>query len=105
VPYSFVTEAGETVKPLEIDDGNGCVAPTVETVQAGEYTPLGRPLFVYPTADALQREEVDGFLQYYIDNATTIAESATFIPLTDDQVTEQQDKLASLIEQGGGQAG
>ena len=48
VPYSFVEEAGEQVKALEIDGGDGCVAPTVETVQDGSYTPLGRPLFIYP---------------------------------------------------------
>jgi phosphate transport system substrate-binding protein len=101
VPYSFVTEAGDTVKSLEIDDGNGCVAPTVETVQDGSYTPLGRPLFVYPTADALQRPEVDAFLKYYIDNQETITEQASFIPMTKEQAQASSDKIASLAEQAG----
>jgi phosphate transport system substrate-binding protein len=38
IPYSFVQEAGEAVKPLEIDGGAGCVAPTLENVQDGSYT-------------------------------------------------------------------
>jgi phosphate transport system substrate-binding protein len=96
VPYSFVAEAGETVKSLEIDDGDGCVAPTVETVQDGSYTPLGRPLFVYPSADALQREEVVEFLQYYIDNQETITEQATFIPMTEEQSQASSDAIEQL---------
>jgi phosphate transport system substrate-binding protein len=100
VPYSFVTEAGDTVKSLEVDDGDGCVAPSVETVQDGSYKPLGRPLFVYPSAEALQREEVDAFLQYYIDNQETITEQATFIPMTEEQAQGSSDKIASLIEKG-----
>jgi phosphate transport system substrate-binding protein len=101
VPYSFVTEAGDLVQSLEIDDGDGCVAPTVETVQDASYTPLGRPLFVYPTADALQRPEVDAFLQYYIDNQDTITEQASFIPMTQEQAQKSSDKIASLVEQAG----
>ena len=98
VPYSFVTEAGDTVKSLEIDDGDGCVAPSVETVQDGSYKPLGRPLFVYPSADALKRPEMVEFLQFYIENQETITEQATFIPMTEEQAqasTEAIERLAA----------
>ena len=100
VPYSFVTEAGDTVKSLEIDDGDGCVAPSAETVQDGSYKPLGRPLFVYPSADALQRKEAQEFLTYYIDNQETITEQATFIPMTEEQAQASSDKIESLISKG-----
>ena len=33
---------------VERRSGEGCVAPSAETVQDGSYTPLGRPLFIYP---------------------------------------------------------
>jgi phosphate transport system substrate-binding protein len=99
VPYSFVAEAGETVKSLEIDDGDGCVAPTVETVQDGSYTPLGRPLFVYPTADSLKRPEVQEFLTYYIENQETITEQATFIPMTEEQAQASSDAIEELSQQ------
>jgi phosphate transport system substrate-binding protein len=102
VPYSFVAEAGETVKSLEIDDGDGCVAATVEAVQDGSYTPLGRPLFVYPSADALQREEVVEFLRYYIENQDTITEQATFIPMTEDQSQASTDAVDALASQSQG---
>jgi phosphate transport system substrate-binding protein len=97
VPYSFVEEAGEQVKALEIDGGDGCVAPTVETVQDGSYTPLGRPLFVYPSAEALQRPEFDAFLEFYIDNQATLTEAATFVPMTEEQTQASEQEIAKLI--------
>ena len=96
VPFSFVQEAGDTVKALQIDAGEGCVEPSLETVQDGTYQPLGRPLFVYPSGEALQKEEVLAFLEFYIDNQETITESATFIPMTEEQTQESNDKVASL---------
>jgi phosphate transport system substrate-binding protein len=101
VPYSFVAEAGETVKSLEIDDGDGCVAPSVETVQDGTYKPLGRPLFVYPSAEALQRPEVIEFLQFYIENQAAITEEATFIPMTEEQAQASTEAIDRLAQQAG----
>ena len=45
--YTYYEENTDTLKALAIDDGNGCVEPSAETAQAGEYTPLSRPLFIY----------------------------------------------------------
>jgi phosphate transport system substrate-binding protein len=100
--FSFFEENQETLKALEIDDGNGCVAPSPETAQDGSYTPLARPLFVYPSADALARPEFDVFMQFYLDNVNDVAELVGFIPLTEEQLSEQQTKLEGLIGGGGG---
>ena len=96
VPFSFVEEAGETVKPLEIDDGDGCVAPSVETVQDGTYKPLGRPLFIYPSQEALQEEVTVEFVRFYIDNQDQVTTDATFIPMTEEQTTASEDKVETL---------
>jgi phosphate transport system substrate-binding protein len=96
VPYSFVEEAGEQVKALEIDGGDGCVAPTVETVQDASYTPLGRPLFIYPSAEALQKPEVVGFLQYYIENQEELTTAAVFVPMTEEQTSESEQEVEKL---------
>jgi phosphate transport system substrate-binding protein len=100
--YSFYQENQDQVKALEIDDGNGCVAPSAETAQDGSYSPLARPLFVYPSAQALEDETVDAFLQFYLDNINDVAEQVGFIPLTDDQLQQSKDKLDSLVSGGGG---
>jgi phosphate transport system substrate-binding protein len=97
--FSFYQENQDTLKALEIDGGDGCVAPSEETVQDGSYTPLGRPLFIYPSGDALQEETVKAFVEYYVDNVNTVAPEIGFIPMTDEQLTESQDEVAKL---GGG---
>jgi phosphate transport system substrate-binding protein len=100
--YSFFSENEGSLKALEIDGGQGCVAPSPETAQDGSYTPLSRPLFVYPSAAALADPAFDAFMQYYLDNVNGVAEQVGFIPLTDDQLSEQQSKLEGLIGSGGG---
>jgi phosphate transport system substrate-binding protein len=102
VPFSFVQEAGETVKSLEIDDGDGCVAPTEQTVQDGTYVPLGRPLFIYPSQEALQDEAMVEFVRFYIDNQDQITTDATFIPMTEEQTTTSEETVESLAGGSGG---
>ncbi|MBM3667576.1 MAG: PstS family phosphate ABC transporter substrate-binding protein [Actinobacteria bacterium] len=100
--YSFFKENESSLKALEIDSGSGCVAPSAETAQDGAYAPLSRPLFIYPSAEALADPAFDAFMEYYLDNVNAIAEQVGFIPLTDQQLGEQTDKLDTLIREGGG---
>jgi phosphate transport system substrate-binding protein len=93
---SYAQQNPDAVKPVEVDDGDGCVAPTPETVQDGSYKPLSRPLFIYPSGEALKRPEVRAFVEFYIANQDQITEQALFVPLTDAQVTEAEDKIAKL---------
>jgi phosphate transport system substrate-binding protein len=95
--FSFYEENKDKVKALQVDAGEGCVEPSVETAQQGKYAPLSRPLFIYPSAKALKRPEVDAFLQYYMDNVNKATESLGFVPLTDQQLEESKSKLATLV--------
>lgn len=96
VPYSYFQVAGDLVRPLAIDAGGGCVDATIENVQNGSYVPLGRPLFVYASDTALARPEVLAFMNFYVENAAQIADLAGFVPMTDEQIVEQQAKIAAL---------
>jgi phosphate transport system substrate-binding protein len=100
VPYSYYQEVLGDVRALQIDDGNGCIDATLENVQNGTYTPLGRPLFVYASDTALAKPEVLDFMKFYVDNAVEIAELASYVPMTEEQVTEQHAKIDELV--GGG---
>ncbi len=93
---SYLEENAGAVKGVAIDGGEGCVEPTVETVQSGEYQPLGRELFLYPSGEALQRPEVLAFLEFFIEQNDVITEEALFVPLTDEQRAEAQTKVDSL---------
>ena len=94
--YSFYKENEGALKALEVDGGGGCVAPSVETAQSGEYVPLSRPLFVYPSAAALRRPEVKAFVDFYLANVGEIAEVVGFIPLTDEQLKASEGTAAKL---------
>jgi phosphate transport system substrate-binding protein len=94
--YSFFSENEGTIIAAEIDGGEGCVAPSPETAQDGTYTPLGRQLFIYPSGEALQKPEVQAFVEFYINNNDEIAERASVIPLNDEQKEEALAKVDSL---------
>jgi phosphate binding protein len=90
---SYVEENADVIKALEV----GGVYPTVETVQDGSYTPLGRPLFIYVSnASYTDKPEVKAFVDYFVANAVSIAEAALFVPLTDEQITVATEELATL---------
>jgi phosphate transport system substrate-binding protein len=91
--FTYFEENQDTLKALEIDAGDGCVAPSVETAQDGTYEPLSRPLFVYVKKESLSKPEVAAFAAYIVENASSIAEEAQFVPLTDAQAQEAQAKL------------
>ncbi|MBD0290674.1 MAG: PstS family phosphate ABC transporter substrate-binding protein [Thermoleophilia bacterium] len=95
--FTYYEENENRLKALGIDAGDGCVDPSVEAAQDGTYKPLSRPLFIYVKNEALQRPEVAGFVRYYIENALSIAEDALFVPLTDEQESEQMKKLEETI--------
>ncbi|HWN22230.1 MAG TPA: PstS family phosphate ABC transporter substrate-binding protein, partial [Gaiellaceae bacterium] len=86
--FSYYEENLDTLKALEIDAGDGCVAPSVESAQDGTYTPLSRPLFVYAKNESFARPEVEAFVGYMLENETEIAEASQFVPLTDEQLAK-----------------
>ena len=96
IPYSFYQEYSDTGKGLAIDSGAGCVDPTVENLLAGDYTPLGRGLYMFPASSALERPEVLAFYNFVIDQNESIASAAGLVALTADQKTEQLDVVAGL---------
>ena len=93
---SYAEQNSDKVKVVQVDGGDGCVAPSKETVQAGTYKPLSRPLFIYPSQKAIARPEVKAFLEYYVDNEQEIAESALYVDLTDEQASTAKRKVAAL---------
>lgn len=94
--YSYYKENSDRLNAVRIDNGDGCVAPTVENARSGKYAPLSRPLFIYPKQSAVQRPEVGAFLSHYADNAKGIARSQGFVPLNDEQQAKLEDQLARL---------
>lgn len=93
---SYLEQNSDKLKGVEVDGGDGCVAPSSETVQDGSYKPLSRPLFIYVSAAALKQPAVEAFVEYYLENTQSLAEQALFVPLTDEQHTELDAELETL---------
>jgi phosphate transport system substrate-binding protein len=93
---SYVEENAGSVKAIEVDGGDGCVAPSAETVLDASYKPLSRPLFIYPSDKALARPEVKAFLEFFVENESKIAEEALFVELSDEQAEQAKAKIDSL---------
>ena len=94
--FSFYTENEDKLKALEVDNGKGCVLPSVETAQDGSYAPLSRPLFMYPSEQALKKPEVKAFITYYLETVNSAAESLGFVPLTEEQLGEAEAAAAKI---------
>ena len=94
---SYYEQNPDKLKLLQIDSGNGCVSPSKETVQSGEYTPLSRPLLIYVKDASLKRPVVDAFIKFYIDNAERIANQAQFVPLTAEQAAASRNAVDQLV--------
>ena len=76
---------------------SGCVTPSAETAQDGSYTPLARPLFIYPSTNAVaENEAVNAFFDFVVVNDAEIAEAAGYIPLNDTQRAELESTWASI---------
>jgi phosphate transport system substrate-binding protein len=95
--FSYYEQNADLLNLVSVDDGNGCVAPSAETIQSGEYSPLSRPLFMYPSAEALQKEEVAAFMQYIVDNYDAIAEAALIVPMDDQQASDASSNLDKAL--------
>jgi phosphate transport system substrate-binding protein len=95
--FSYYEQNREELKALEIDDGGGCVGPSVESVQNGSYKPLSRPLFVYVKTKSLNRLEVETFVDFILANEREIARGALFVPLTDAQLQKARDALDAAV--------
>jgi phosphate transport system substrate-binding protein len=93
--FSYYEQNQDKLNLVGVDGGGGCVEPAVDTVQSGEYKPLARPLFMYPSAKALKRPEVKAFMDYVVENYQTIAEASQIVPLNQEQADKAKTDLGS----------
>ena len=84
VGLAFASEA-DGVTLLEIDGGDGCVAPSDETV-ADESYPISRPLFIYPSLASVEENPATApFVDFYVAEGFDLAGEVGYVPLNDEQ--------------------
>jgi len=97
---SYYEENKSRLKVVKIDNGNGtCVEPSVASVQAGRYKPLGRPLFIYAKRSSFRRPAVASFIGWALNNQKAVAQRADYVPLTDKQARKARSQYARALKQ------
>jgi phosphate transport system substrate-binding protein len=97
--FAYYLEEGSKLKALEVDAGNGCIAPTAETVANNTYTPLSRPLFIYVSKNALAgNETLAKFVEFYLsEEARDLISDTGYVVMPEETyATELADFEASL---------
>jgi phosphate transport system substrate-binding protein len=83
--FSYYEQNQDKLNLVGVDAGSGCVKPDSKAIQSGEYKPLSRPLFMYPSEKALTRPEVKAFMDYVVENYQPIAEASQIVPMNQSQ--------------------
>ncbi|MFB2882311.1 PstS family phosphate ABC transporter substrate-binding protein [Floridanema aerugineum] len=73
------------LKAVPVNSGKGAIAPSLKTVEANQYQPLARPLFIYVNAKAAQdNPELKDFVKFYIKNAPQAVKTVGYVPLPEE---------------------
>jgi phosphate transport system substrate-binding protein len=92
--FSYYEQNADKLNLIGVDAGDGCVKPSAESIQDGSYKPLARPIFMYPSAQALQKPHVAAFMEYVLANQEEIAGNAQIVPMTAEQTQKAQSALS-----------
>jgi phosphate transport system substrate-binding protein len=93
--FSYYEQNQDKLNLVGVDAGSGCVKPSMESIASGEYKPLSRPLFMYPSQEALKRPEVKAFMDYVVENYEAISEASAIVPMSQEQADQAKSTLGS----------
>ena len=98
VPFAYFEENAAKLKLVPVDDGKpdngeGAIAPSPETIRTGTYQPLSRPVFIYVSAKAAARPEVQKFVEFYLKNAEQLVREVNYVGLGDSAYAMVNDRF------------
>ena len=79
--FAYYAAHKDKLRAVKIDGGKGPVAPTVENVINGTYSPLSRPLFIYVKESSANRPEVREFVQFIMTQGADLVTEVGYVPL------------------------
>ncbi len=95
---AYYSENKDKLKLVGVDNGNGPIIPSMESVSNGTYTPLARPIFIYVNNSAKEREEVNEFVTFYLENAGDLVADVGYIPMTKEEYNNEQIKFNEFLK-------
>lgn len=94
---AYYEENKESLKLVPVDNGNGPISPTFETIKNKIYSPLSRPIYIYVNSTAAQRPEVVAFVNFYLKSASVLSKEIGYIPLADELYAEELKKFETFV--------
>ncbi len=87
VGFAYYQAEGDRLKGVEVDGGDGCVAPTAETIEDGTY-PFSRSLYIYVSSTSVaDNPAVASFVDLYLsDEGLAKVTEAGYVSLPDDRI-------------------
>ena len=95
---AYFEENKDMLKLIAVDNGTGAVYPSEETVLNGSYSPLSRPMFIYINETALDKPEVIDFVNFYLEQISTIAQVVGYVPATEEDYKKSKDAFAEFFK-------
>ncbi|MBP9853597.1 MAG: PstS family phosphate ABC transporter substrate-binding protein [Candidatus Omnitrophica bacterium] len=101
---AYYEQNKEKLKLVPVDDeksdnGDGPIAPSMETVMDATYQPLARPLFIYVNKQsANEKAYIDKFIQFYLENAAPLVEEVGYIPLQEESYAAAKNRFEKRIK-------
>lgn len=80
---------------VAIDAGDGCVEPSLATIQGGAYEPMSRPIRLYRNERAMGRPEVRALLEHVTRDHLRIAQDSMTVPISREQAQRTFRRLQS----------
>lgn len=93
--FAYYEENKDALNVVKIDGGEGCIEPSIDSVEAGTYNPLARPIFIYASKASLaEKPEVKAFVDFYMnaDNSELVSETG-YIALNDSIYTTVASRI------------
>jgi phosphate transport system substrate-binding protein len=82
--FAYYVQNKDKLKIVPVDRGDGPVQPALESIDDGSYSPLSRPMFIYVSAAAVKRSEVQSFVDFYLENVAKLAAEVGYVALPDE---------------------
>ena len=91
--FAYYENNADQLNLVQVDDGNGCTEPSEDTIRAGEYTPLSRPLFVYVKNESLDTDLGKAVIEYVLTEGRDLVSEVGYVQRTDEEYQENLDKI------------
>jgi phosphate transport system substrate-binding protein len=103
--FSYYEQNKDKLNLVSVDGGKGCVAPSIETIQDGTYTPLSRPLYMYFSDKSIAQPQVAGFLKDVTDNFEEYSTISNVVPMNAEQDAKSKSTVESATSGASGATG